>query len=374
MTRSHACCIALWLLASSGCVDEDGRTCNDVDVEDTPRPDFPLRRQTAHLDIYTERFVCAGSAAAFEHHVEFLGEQLGLEPRSNIPVYLWEGRPELCAAKFGSCVLSGGVVMATPGNIHHELNHAVACELRTGTSAVFTEGLAVMFDPTATMGIFGDDDHLPDMLKDWDSRYYDNAGHFSRWLLERDGADTFAALYREAVGYESAIASLEDLYGSSLAELEAEYLASAPREWVPFRQCADIPHVDRSDDGVWRYSGFMDCEDESTMGPYERPLEASVAGVHVKAWDLMYQSFTFTVEEEVLLDYDLQGEIVRVDFERCGDAHPRGDEDQWGDHFSVAPKTPQGHVIFSFSPGTWRADVLSLHGPPSPVGVSFQPH
>jgi hypothetical protein len=365
----------LALLATPGCLDADDPrevpTCSGADVRESDRPDVPLRRQTAHLDIHSAGFVCAGMAAELERHVGFVAAQFEIDLRPNIPVYLLEDRPEQCPSTAVSCVKAGGIVLTIPRATYHELNHSVACQLRAGNHRpALTEGLAVMFDPDPDTRILDEDDALIEMLESGSSDLrYANAGHFARWLYEREGPLAFADLYRYATDIEGTVDELEEIYAAPLDELEAEYLGDAPHAWVPFRQCADIPHLERDDDGVWRYSALMDCEDESTMGPYVRQPASYLL---VREWDIMYQSFTFTVDEQMVLDYDLHGEVDRVLLERCGDAHPSSEDHQEFDHATMFPKDVHGNQSHpDLSPGTWRVDILRRHAAPAPVGVAF---
>jgi hypothetical protein len=333
-------------------------------------PDVPLVRQTEHLDIHSDSFVCAGTAVEFEHQVTFVAEQFDLSLRTGIPVFLYEGPPEVCGGWPWGC-FNDGAVFTRPWSSHHELNHAVACQIDPNPRAAIVEGLAVMFEPHPATRILDDDDTLVELLEKTGSEdlNYGNAGHFARWLFEREGPAAFAELYTSPARLQATIDALEDIYGSSLDDLQAEYLATAPHAWVPFRQCADVPHIERHDDGVWRYSGFMDCEDEATFGPY-----VGRSTDDYEAWQLMYQSFTFTLEDDAVLAYDVHGEASRVLLQRCGDRAPqnaaeRGQVfDETSFPFSTTPGIPN-HV--TLGAGTWRADVLRNHGAPAPVGIEF---
>jgi hypothetical protein len=103
----------------------------------------------------------------------------------------------------------------------------------------------------------------------------------------------------------------------------------------------------------------MDCEDSQTMGPYPRNRFVSPA----EEWEIMYQSFTFSIEEEMYLDYTLDDEVYGVDLERCPDTNAPT-KDDWI-LFSldvIDPKIGGSYGIPQRHPGTWRANVLKLHG------------
>jgi hypothetical protein len=364
----------LCLLVPIGCAEETTHapTCTDPNVPRSPRPDVPLRRQTEHLDIYSEGFVCAGMAVELERHVEFASSQFGIDLREHIPVYLFEDRPEPCGGRLDGCVAADGAVFTTPHSTYHQLGHSAVCELRANARPALAEGVAVMFEPTPETHRMGHDEGWLELIEQPTRDLSDaNAGHFVRWLYERDGAESVAELYGRSGDSTSTIAALEEIFGASLEQLESEYFASAPYAWSPFRQCADIPHVQRDDDGVWRHSSIIDCESESTMGPYTTP--DSLSWLYPSSeWNVMVQSFTFTIEEEIALDYDFQGDIERVLLWRCGDEHPSsGDNDVFA-HSWMTPKDWVGNQSRpQLRPGTWRADVLVAHGPAAPIGLSF---
>lgn len=362
---SIACLTAC--LALGGCVDGPPEVSSCLD-DDTQPPDAPLVRTTAHLDIYSDSFVCAGTAVELERHVDFIGAQLGLELRTNIPVYLLPGKPDECPAGAYGC-FTHGIAFAPTWTAYHELGHAVSCQLRSRSRAVFMEGLAVMFEPQPKTVALDDGYDLFGLLTAEHARElnYGHAGHFARWLVERDGMDAFAELYLRAGTLGETLEALELIYGASLDELEVEYHATAPKRWVPFRQCADLPQLEPDDDGVWRHAAMVDCEHESTMGPYVR-VDPSFAG---DASTTMYQSFTFTVDEPITLDYEIVGDVDYVQLERCMDESQQ-EVDELGPKLYMPPTgSVFGETYLSLEPGVWRADVLLRHGSPRAFGLSF---
>jgi hypothetical protein len=332
-------------------------------------PDIPLVRQTEHLDIHSESFVCAGTALEMERHAQFMAEQFDIDLRSGIPVHLIHGKLEHCPDGAAGC-FSDGAIFGSPHSMHHELGHAVSCQLGNKVASILLEGFAVMFEPNPSTTIPAEGRSLAEQFEvTWKDLSYSNAGHFARWLFEREGAATFAEYYRMASGPADTREALEEVYGRSLEELEAEYLETAPYSWVPFRQCTDIPHVEHDDDGVWRHSAILDCDDESTMGPY-----LDHEDLFIDEWKMMAQSFTFTVDDEVILDYDLHGDVERVVLQRCGDEPPASAEEYWVAirETALLRKGSLGEQSHPrLSPGTWRADVLRLHGGPASVGVAI---
>jgi hypothetical protein len=366
--------VLLCLLVPVGCADEAGEvpTCADPDVSRSPRPDVPLRRQTPHLDIHSEGFVCAGTAVELERHADFVSSQFDIDLRAHIPVYLYENSAEPCSSRAG-CVARDGAVFTTPYATYHQLGRSVACELRRGAWPTMLFGVAAMFEPTPETYLPSAEKGLLGLIEPANEKWSDHqSGHFVRWLYEREGGDAVAELYRRSADGASMVEAIEDIYGASLEQLETEYFADAPYRYVPFRQCSDLPHVERDDGGVWRHSSIIDCESESTMGPYM--TEDFLSSFYAPAWNLMFQSFTFSVEKETPIDYDLQGDIERVLLWRCGDEHPSSsgeEQDEFVD-WSLRPKDWVGNQSRpTLSPGTWRADVLVVHGPAAPIGVAM---
>lgn len=339
------------------------QTCTDPDVERTPLPDVPLVRQSEHLDFYSEAFVCAGTARDLERHVTFVAESVGVDLRKNIPVVFSADSPVQCGGKARGCAMDDGTVFTMPRAIYHELNHSVACQLRSYTRPkvnALVEGFAVMYDQSPWVSRKYENISLLEVFAD-STPSYPTSGHFFRWLLEREGPETIADVYRTPIGHEHFPGVLEDFYGLPFAQLEAEYYATSPLMWAPFRQCADLPHVEPNADGVWRYSGPpMDCDADMTMGPYLREWLLTPGN----ELDLMYQSFTFSIEgdEGFYLDYMLSDGLYEVNFERCLEEHVQNpNEEPFLSLLPMIPKIDGGQTYPHICPGKWRANVLRLH-------------
>jgi hypothetical protein len=256
-----------------------------------------------------------------------------------------------------------------PGAVYHELNHSVACQLRSGTRfPALVEGLAVMFEPqTATMSWLDEDETLLEILEaEYPYVDYQTSGHFTRWLFERDGADALAELYRMQGSTDDISTLLSEFHDAQFADLESQYRSEAAWKWVPFRQCADLPHVSANANGEWRFASVMDCDDASTLGPYLRDAKL----MSIDDWNVMYQSFTFTLDTDLTLDYTLDG-VQAVLLERCPDASPLAEDHSVFDESLFLPPIDGEQGIPTLSAGTWRADVLTQHGPPLPVEVAF---
>jgi hypothetical protein len=342
-------------------------TCVDPDIPQSKAPDFPLTYTTEHLDIFIdeERFMCAGSALEFERFVSYVSERLGIVIQRRIPFYFADFVDEWCPPTARACANYDGKVFAAPRSTYHELVHGVACEARADTPHILAEGLAVSFEPH-------DNSSRSDPLEFSEvegkfSLYYSSAGHFVRWLYEQLGGVAFMDLYVHAE-YESGVwVAIEDAYGT-LAE--SDYLQQSPALWVPHRQCADLPLLEPTGD-TWIFESRFDCDDPSTMGPYERQN-------NFLDDDNMYQSFLIEIEEPGVYVFerpDWTDGGTAVYLERCLDEHPASEqeiEDEWAEHSVWFNFQDVGLEKFEHA-GLWRVDVVREHGPPVDVWVTIVP-
>jgi hypothetical protein len=345
------------------------RTCLDPDIKPTAVPDFPLVYETEHLDIYVEegQFLCAGSALDYERFVSYVGEQTGVDIQRRIPVYFSEW-VSACGTASGCCK-PDGVIFAQPYSSYHELGHGVVCEKRIGVPALFAEGLAVSFEPMPN-DWRGSPTELAEVRRG-EVLDYPAAGHFVRWLYEELGTETFMDLYTTA-SYKTGIwAAIEAAYG---ATADADYHSTAPALWVPHRQCADLPILEPNGD-MWLFETTLDCDDPSTMGPYER-VDHGVANFERIS---MYQSFLIDIETPGTYRFQRPDFLVEgftdVWVERCLDEHPATEQDiddEWVNHAMWFTLTE--HIgTFEFEhAGLWRIDVLHQHGPPKDVWLTIE--
>jgi hypothetical protein len=373
----HALLLALEF-ALFGCNDQPEpltvsapRTCLDPDIKPSKVPDLPLVYETEHLDIYVEEnsFLCAGSALDYDRFVSYMGEQTSVDLQRRIPVYFTNSVGDWCHGGAG-CAKPDGVVVTEPYSSHHELVHAVMCEVRVDTPAMLAEGLADSFEPQPN-----DSHGNPTVFSDIRGRdfapYYSRGGHFVRWLFEALGPEAFMDLYTTA-SYETGIwSAIEAAYG---IHAEADYLETAPALWVPHRQCADLPILEPNGE-MWLFEATFDCDDPSTMGPYER-VEYFVANFERTA---MYRSFLIDIETPGNYRFERPDFLVEgftdVWVERCLDEHPATEQeidDEWVND-SVWFTLTEHIGMFEFEhAGLWRVDVLHEHGPPKDVWLTIE--
>jgi hypothetical protein len=369
----HALLLGLGF-ALFGCSDEPEqvlaapRTCLDPDIPPTELPDFPLVYETEHLDIHIEQgeFLCAGSALDYERFTSYVSEQTDVDVQRRVPVYVGEWRSAGCSSN--NCTLPDGVVFTDAYSAHHEIVHAVVCEERVDTPHLLAEGLAVSFEPMPNDSP-GDPTAFSEVRRQF--REYPAAGHFVRWLHEAIGTEAFMDLYTTA-NYDTGIwTAIEAAYGTFA---EADYHATAPALWVPHRQCADLPVLEPDGD-MWRFEATLDCDDPSTMGPYER-VEHSTADFERRA---MYQSFLIDIETPGTYRLERPHLLVEgftdVWVERCLDEHPATEQaldDEWV-NASVWFTLTEDIGMFEFEhAGLWRVDVLREHGPPTDVWLTIE--
>jgi hypothetical protein len=329
--RASFVSVALTLLA---CSDEpnlspdEPRTCLDP-AQQTVVPDFPLTYETDHIDIYLEegQFLCAGSAHDYEQFVSYVGAHSGEDIQRRIPVYLAEGVSNWCPEYAGGCTKGDGVIFSRAFSTHHELGHAVICETRFNAPRMLAEGFAVSYEPTANSEV-GDPTEFSELHQDDFTAYYGRAGHFVRWLQQQLGPDGFLDLYTSASYTAGVWAAVETAYGTMV---EADYHATAPAMWVPHRQCDDLLILEPSGE-QWLFEATFDCDDASTLGPYER-VGASAAQTERTA---MYQSFLIEIPMPGTYRFERPDSIADgftdVRIERCLDGHPtteQGIAEQW---------------------------------------------
>lgn len=376
MRRSH--CIGRASLGLAlfgfGCTEPDAptpefRTCLDYDELVSDVPDLSIAYTTEHLDVHVadDRFLCAGSAIEYERHVQYVADELGIEIQRQIPVYAMKTVGSYCAPGASACATRDGVVFGTPGTVYHELAHGVACEIRTGSPPILAEGLAVTFEPVPNESMDTPWDFAEVHSGDF-NMYYTYAGHFVRWLAAELGPERFADVYQTANYDDGVWAGLEAAYGGSLAE---DYAAQAPFMWVPHRQCADMPLLEAQADGSWVFTARLDCDDASTLGPYEKAGQSDYDETD------MYQSFLIEIPEPGT--YRMQrpdAPYINVYYQRCLDEHPMTEQiakDEWVDQ-SVFFTLLEGYSVVEFEfAGVWRIDITSDHGPPVDVWLTITP-
>lgn len=348
------------------------RTCADLDIPKTTLPDIPLVIQTEHLDIYSERFVCAGTAVELEKHAQFIAETVGVELRNHIPLVFTEDSPESCSGTPDGCTKPDGAAFGIPEAMRHELGHAVACQLHVYRGArTVEEGFAVMFDPAHRTN--RSDNYVLEKALESELGSYNYGGHFMRWLYETEGGEAVGEFYRRHTT-DTVVAVIEDMLGAPVEAIDEEFMATSPYQYVPFHYCGmDLPHIEPDADGVWRFDSIFDCDDESTMGPYLWD-SSSYTAEEVSTW--MYQSFTVDIDESnISLGYDVSDDIRFAWMWRCPEEHPNDPEPElnpWeGGIIEPISELGAKSVPLVYNGGRYRIDVIRKHGPAVATSLHF---
>lgn len=351
---------------------DEAPTCLDADVPVSPAPELPLRYQTDHLDIYVdpELFLCAGSAIDYDRHVEYVADQLelDLDPDRRIPVYLTEHVVGYCRPGNAGCVSGDGKVFASSGLAYHELTHGLACEMRINAAAILAEGLAVAFEP---MWISFSDNppEFAELSINDGFPYYSDSGHFIRWLLERLSPAEFRSLYALANYDDGVWNAFLAAYGPTL---EQDYADTKPYIWIEHRQCDDMPLLEANPEGGWTVDVTLDCDDESTYGPYERTSQQNANG----STDML-QSFVIDVPAPGF--YSVTSDSwpdAYMTTERClpVGSYATKEEFDANTHDDLVWLGFQNEGTHEFRhAGLHRINVLHPHGPPIDVLFTFTP-
>ena len=280
---------AFWLTLATGLL-----ACGD---EDRREPDSEGKYIGFVLD-NNARALCQGSVVASDRFVErvfeFLEEKI--PAGYQVEVHVVEDAP--CPRS--ACYLRGDgiymeqldVVRVRPSEIlRHEIVHAVAYRAWGPTVSFFSEGLAVALSQGAelvpeTDGAVPVRDMLDDKSVDLD---YWAAGRFTQFLIASRGLDRFKQAYVRAqtASIESVQEIVEDVYGESLAAIEAEYLNGAPRCLFQLDVC-DLGRSEKVG-SAWTSTFAASCDDpdfygsvgeDDTQMATQRTLEVEVAGMY----------------------------------------------------------------------------------------------
>ncbi len=390
MTQNSACCslmdmtkaqsklraslgLTAGLVVATGCGDDEWRpaTCADFQ-ESTEIPDIPLTYSTEHLDIHVDegRIMCAGTPQEYERFYQYVASELSIDLSQRVPVYVtWPN--EYCTPGSAGCREQDGVVFAYPGATLHEMTHGLSCEWRFRSAKPWTEGLAVAFEATPLTGKSDPREFVTAPTDEVFYAHYQAAGHFVRWLLEERGPIAFRELYTRSPleGGDGVLAVLAKAYAQDVESLFDEYDASAPYMWVPHRQCADVPRLEPVAADVWEFDTTFDCDDPTTLGPWERDGTYSVFGTTT-----MYQSFLIDIESAGSYRVTRDEVETGILIERCIDETGLSvDQAQTVWMQDTLVPTLQLTSDIDLTPGTYRVDVLREYAPPHSVSLRIEP-
>ncbi|MDC0719894.1 hypothetical protein [Nannocystis bainbridge] len=148
--------------------------------------------------------------------------------------------------------------------LRHELVHAMTWEAWGPSISFFAEGIAAALQGPVLVGAplpVGDQLTLTTGTLD-----YGAVAQFTRFLIDTRGVDAFRRMYQGAQTWsEDDIRALFlEVYGESLAELEAEYLAT-PLGCTYAVDLCDAGSAERVAD-VWAHSFVVSCDDPGYVG------------------------------------------------------------------------------------------------------------
>lgn len=221
---------------------------------------LPIQYETEHLRIGTNSFMCQGDLNELEDHIAFLEDDLGLEMNRVIDVYVWDAlswlaRDNECTGDSFGCYWHDDLTIYSSKDVlKHELGHAVLDN--PGLEPFFDEGIAEGYaqlpahygnsTPSANVDLTEIDRHT--------------ATHFVRWLRSRWGGHLLGDLVRHG--------NFETIYGLSLAEVEAMYLAEASSIYPPIRDCYGPEFTPTESQVGWSTVVQTDCASADTHKGY----------------------------------------------------------------------------------------------------------
>lgn len=215
-----------------------------------------LRYETEHLKVGLnyDAQLCQGNLDRMELALITAETALGVQLKKPVEVYMWlDENPGWCDETAVGCYNEGRrTIYATEGSIPHELVHAVVDRL--GRPAAFwDEGAAEAISPRRTRRGTA----TPSSQLDRESLElsYNTAGHFSRWLIEREGVERFASMLAIRA---DARAAFEAVYDMSFDEAEALYLAEAPDSYGAYIPCQH-PELEALSPTHWSEKLAIDC-------------------------------------------------------------------------------------------------------------------
>ena len=270
------CAISFALVALTAC----DAPPSDTAAEPFEPPELPFRYTTADLHIHADTQRCEGDLARWQAFVDFASAYLGVAPSTPIEVYLWDQQADFsdlpyCGGVVGGCLeAASGRVYTTDASLEHELVHALV-RAQTNTDAFFSEGLAVaLAGPTA----FGPYPPAFPVASPAEVDYV-SAGHFVRWLLEREGPAAVLAHMRGP----GELGDFEARFGSYPALVD-DFYASAPDTHAALHD-PSVPTLELLDEGLWFSALELSCSASDVRGGHAgleivRELTLSESGVY----------------------------------------------------------------------------------------------
>ncbi len=233
--------------------------------------------------------LCGGTVDAYDRGIEFIAEQLGLDPDS-FPhlTYTWLDDRTFRDGPF----FPGPDVAGRAGGdeakgvfpyMMHEVVHMLGNQEKVNASTFLTEGLATAFEEK--IGDFEPIDPRPYLAARHGtspSVNYEVAGTFVSYLLSRYGPERFWELNRELRHFSTEgrfYRRFEAVYGEDLDAVVDEFLSGeCPEDAspIPLPVSCSAEELPRASDGTWTYARTLDCAEDGLVGGIGGDYEDSV--------------------------------------------------------------------------------------------------
>jgi hypothetical protein len=265
----------------AACMANDGSapetTMSGGDDAPVGGPDSPVRYQTKYVDVAPSfsQSVCRGTLDELDRHVELLEQLLEIEAPARIR-WDWvnehaegsldsEDRCEWCN-DCNACYRGDDDIYGGLDSVLHEITHAMVIPSWGRSDVLFNEGIAEGLEGTHVVMPYWPSYRPTDYASEFP------APHFVRWLLERDGPAKLRELFAPRLGgsstKEEVFAAVEEVYGVSFEDLEAEYFATAAAVYPAPGLCDGLVHIPWNGDR-WELRTTADCDAPHVFGPFD---------------------------------------------------------------------------------------------------------
>lgn len=318
--------------------------CSEDDGLNLPPLEFESER--ARVGAEPAYFpLCAADLAHIDNRVAFVEDHLGVQRDELLEIYIVSfptlGIP--CGADVDGCYLSDDRILTGWQWIDHEIVHAVARDIEF-PSRFWKEGNAELLSGKTTRK----DTRVvlqPDDLEAETLTTYLSAAHFSRFLVETRGWDT----YNRAIRGEP----LEEIYGEDAAQLTEAYERDAPYAYPPLDPCP-FPSLPEVEPGVWRERIEVSCESpDGTQFEWVTHSRAPGAAV-VRSVELDAGTYAF--------EFDGGVEFIALAChteELLEEPTPPSNGDLYNevDFWTGTPFPPAGTILLNVTAGTYRVSM-----------------
>lgn len=256
------------------------------EIEPADGPDFEVRYATKYVDIAPgfSQPVCRGTLEEVDRHVAAVTSLLQIDPVAR-PTWYWfndsaegslapNGDFRMWCSRGVACTAANGTAMySRHESIAHELVHAFVIPAWGRSDILFEEGAAYGLSrrQRSVNNVLTRHSLLDDFPPSEIAGGQGGAGgHFSRWLVDSFGPQSFRELFSPRLGTsstaEEVFAAVEEVYGVPFAELEADYFATAPTIYPIPALCDGLVHIPWDGDR-WEMRLSTDCDAAHVFGP-----------------------------------------------------------------------------------------------------------